>query len=219
MALIQCPSCGNQISNKAATCPYCGQPLEPINMPQQQRQTKNNNTLIIVLVAMACLALGALAALLLNKNSNKTETPSELQTTQQTTNPDASASLVPAQASDSEQTTTTEGVPSIPRKTNQTTTAEDVPSIPRNGYSGESIPDALIDYVVISDSGRGVYLRHSPSPEKSARTGIIYYDYTHFMGAPSNVPGWIMVIENGNIIGYMPQEKVYLAEDYSNYAQ
>lgn len=28
MALITCPECGREVSDKAAACPYCGNPLK-----------------------------------------------------------------------------------------------------------------------------------------------------------------------------------------------
>lgn len=34
MALLQCPECGNSISDRATVCPKCGTPLQPI-IPQQ----------------------------------------------------------------------------------------------------------------------------------------------------------------------------------------
>lgn len=31
MALIRCPECGREISDKAAACPGCGYPMTPVN--------------------------------------------------------------------------------------------------------------------------------------------------------------------------------------------
>lgn len=33
MALIACPECTREISDKAATCPHCGNPMRPIASP------------------------------------------------------------------------------------------------------------------------------------------------------------------------------------------
>lgn len=30
MALIQCPECGKEVSDKARKCPHCGYPLEEL---------------------------------------------------------------------------------------------------------------------------------------------------------------------------------------------
>lgn len=34
MALIQCPECGNHVSDRATSCPKCGTPLQPSAAPQ-----------------------------------------------------------------------------------------------------------------------------------------------------------------------------------------
>jgi ribosomal protein L7/L12 len=34
MALIKCPECSNEISDKAIACPKCGYPLQPGSQPQ-----------------------------------------------------------------------------------------------------------------------------------------------------------------------------------------
>lgn len=41
MALIQCPECGQHISNQAAACPKCGCPVQ--NTHQEANETTNNN--------------------------------------------------------------------------------------------------------------------------------------------------------------------------------
>ena len=88
---------------------------------------------------------------------------------------------------------------------------ERVRSHPRGGE--EFVPSILNEYVVTSFGGYGVYMRYRP--QESAKTDIIYRDDMHFMGAPSRVPGWIMVVEDDEVIGYMPEEKVYeLDGDY-----
>ena len=32
MALIKCPECGKEISDKAASCPHCGNPMAPVSV-------------------------------------------------------------------------------------------------------------------------------------------------------------------------------------------
>lgn len=36
MALIKCPECGKEISDKAAACPNCGCPASEFNKNQQE---------------------------------------------------------------------------------------------------------------------------------------------------------------------------------------
>lgn len=36
MSLIKCPECGNNVSDKAITCPHCGY---PINAPNEKKET------------------------------------------------------------------------------------------------------------------------------------------------------------------------------------
>ncbi len=43
MALISCPECGKQISDKAAACPNCGYPISP--QPQQVQQPQQEEYL------------------------------------------------------------------------------------------------------------------------------------------------------------------------------
>lgn len=38
MALITCPECGREVSDKAAACPYCGNPLK--ENPETEMSTK-----------------------------------------------------------------------------------------------------------------------------------------------------------------------------------
>lgn len=67
----------------------------------------------------------------------------------------------------------------------------------------------LTEYVVSSYGGYGLYLRSKP--RDGAKTKTIYRDGTHFLGEYSGVPGWISVVVNGRVIGYLPEEKVYPA--------
>lgn len=188
MELKTCPTCGSQIPEQSTICPNCGQPLAPNTMPQQQQpKSKNNNAIIIALVAVACLAIGALVALLLNRN--KTEAPAEPQATEQVTADPAASATVPA----------TSPLPA---------------TVPSDVNNGEVIPDVLNEYVVSSYGGYGVYVRTRPN--ESSKTRKVYRDNTHFMGAPSKKPGYIMIIRNGRVIGYVPEEKVY-ESGYNDY--
>ncbi len=36
MALINCPECGKQVSDKAEQCPDCGLPINPTNKPKSK---------------------------------------------------------------------------------------------------------------------------------------------------------------------------------------
>jgi len=43
MALIQCPECGREISDKAASCPHCGYPIQE-KQEKQEKPVVINNT-------------------------------------------------------------------------------------------------------------------------------------------------------------------------------
>jgi hypothetical protein len=40
MSLIQCPECGTEISEKALTCPKCGNPVKPVLIEQTGKKWK-----------------------------------------------------------------------------------------------------------------------------------------------------------------------------------
>jgi hypothetical protein len=45
MALIQCPECSNDVSDKATSCPKCGCPLQPApSQPVVENVEQNNLT-------------------------------------------------------------------------------------------------------------------------------------------------------------------------------
>ena len=71
---------------------------------------------------------------------------------------------------------------------------------------------SLTEYVVKSYGGYGLYLRNSP--RSSAKTDIVYRDGTHLYGHNSDTPGWICVVENGQVVGYLPAEKVIPVDEY-----
>ncbi len=44
MALIKCPECGNEISDKASACPSCGYPINKSNLDQSEQQNSKTIT-------------------------------------------------------------------------------------------------------------------------------------------------------------------------------
>jgi hypothetical protein len=68
MALINCPECGHEVSDKAFTCPNCGNPLRkqsPVNIEQTKKKWK-----IFKIAAFLLFILGAFLIIkgLLGKN-------------------------------------------------------------------------------------------------------------------------------------------------------
>ena len=69
MALITCPQCGKQVSDKAKKCPHCMLDLTPHNAPQvvarkntppntsPQKQKKSHNNWLVFLAGMGCMAV------------------------------------------------------------------------------------------------------------------------------------------------------------------
>lgn len=61
MALIKCPECGKEISEKAKACPNCGLPLEVSSGEQNVSENKDTSTIkktnkkILLIVATICL--------------------------------------------------------------------------------------------------------------------------------------------------------------------
>ena len=45
MALIQCPECGRQVSDKARKCPHCGCPLEELEKKEPVKEKKKSEVL------------------------------------------------------------------------------------------------------------------------------------------------------------------------------
>ena len=43
MALIKCPECGGQVSDKAEACIHCGYPLKNISQNAQEKMLKQEN--------------------------------------------------------------------------------------------------------------------------------------------------------------------------------
>jgi cytochrome c biogenesis protein CcdA len=72
MALIKCPECGGEVSDKARACPHCGAPLDPaispaVGTPQVARRPVPVTTgrvvlaLIISFITLGYLVLWAIA--------------------------------------------------------------------------------------------------------------------------------------------------------------
>lgn len=72
MALIKCPECGKEISDKAKACPNCGCPLEqkeePVNV-QTHRYTVKKNNIGKVIIAIMVFIIAVIGVLLYLKNS------------------------------------------------------------------------------------------------------------------------------------------------------
>lgn len=62
MALIQCPYCGKQISDKAQVCPKCGHYVSYGSQTPVQPNSKNNSKTIIAIIAVLLVVLIALIA-------------------------------------------------------------------------------------------------------------------------------------------------------------
>ena len=48
MAIIQCPECGQQVSDKATSCIHCGFPIQPAVAPQIQYAKEPEKSIAIV---------------------------------------------------------------------------------------------------------------------------------------------------------------------------
>ena len=195
MALIQCPSCGQMISEQAPMCPHCGHPIANVNYynsPQPQPQPKSgNNSKVIVGVLVAIIATLALVLLVVmgrgcaKGNSDIVLSSSSSETTSYET-----------------AATDTVSAPDIVTTAND---APEEPSVQEEEYE-ESEPEYIApddEFIVASYGGYGVYLRYAP--RDGAKTKTIYRDDRHFLGAYSDTPGWVMVLDDGQCIGYLPQ--------------
>lgn len=90
MALIKCPECENEISNKAVSCPNCGCPLTITNQLENQNdvdvQMSENSTLtrrklskkvLITIVAVICAILATIT-IIINKNKKERESAEQI---------------------------------------------------------------------------------------------------------------------------------------------
>lgn len=206
MALIQCPSCGQMISEQAPMCPHCGHPIANVNyynspQPQPQPQPKSgNNSKVIVGVLVAIIAtLAIILLVVMGKGCAKGNSDIVLQssssdtTSYETVSPD------------------TVSAPDILTAAND---APDEPSVQEEEYE-EQEPEYITpddEFIVASYEGNGLFLRYAP--RSGATTKTTYPDDTHFLGAYSDTPGWVMVLDDGQCIGYLPQNKLIVAGDY-----
>lgn len=63
MALIKCSECSNEVSDKAATCPKCGNPILPVRFGASgESSNKSSNILIKILLSLIAV-LFVMAAL------------------------------------------------------------------------------------------------------------------------------------------------------------
>lgn len=81
MALINCPECGKEISDKAQSCPNCGTPLkenqqQTVNIPYQQQEyvqpkkkKKGHGCLVTIVIFIAIIAVFAIIGSSLSKGS------------------------------------------------------------------------------------------------------------------------------------------------------
>lgn len=99
MALIKCPECGEKISSKAASCPHCGFPFEPVQRneginEQNAEQTgriekttetkgesgnkKSRSKKMVLLLSLAVIVIGAIVANLVFGNKQPSDPFAEL---------------------------------------------------------------------------------------------------------------------------------------------
>ena len=84
MALIQCPECGKEVSDKVKACPHCGYPMEETsqqsNTPQPVEVTAINlsskdpgktKRIVIGIVAALCVVLAVVIVVFVNKANAK----------------------------------------------------------------------------------------------------------------------------------------------------
>ena len=66
MALINCPECGKEISDKATNCPHCGFPVQKEKVARQTSEKrdnikslfqKNSRKILVTLIALFCLII------------------------------------------------------------------------------------------------------------------------------------------------------------------
>lgn len=70
MALIKCNECGQMISDKAKTCPKCGNPLKSDSTLQKR---SINKTWILALLGIAAIAFGFISLKLIGNRSNHSD--------------------------------------------------------------------------------------------------------------------------------------------------
>lgn len=87
MALIVCPECGKEISDKVKACPHCGYPFQresdtaapqpvevtSVNFTSPEQKKKIRNGFIIASVAIILAIVGILAAVSLSKSNSRSQ--------------------------------------------------------------------------------------------------------------------------------------------------
>ena len=190
MALIQCPSCGQMISEQAPMCPHCGHPIANVNyynspQPQPQPKSGNNNKVIVGVLAAIIATLALVLLAVMGKGCAKGNTDIVLQ-------------------SSSSDTTSYETVsPDTVAAPDILTAANDTPD--ESSVQEEEYEEPEPEYIAPDDEY---------APRDGAKTKTIYRDDRHFLGAYSDTPGWVMVLDDGQCIGYLPQNKLIVAGDY-----
>ena len=69
MALISCPECGKEISNKSQTCIYCGCPIHGVHNVTQIKETSKINKRVWV-AALVFICVAALVVLTIGISAN-----------------------------------------------------------------------------------------------------------------------------------------------------
>ncbi len=93
MALIKCPECGKEISDKATACPNCGCPIAPnkqneslnIDLNPPQKVKKKGGCLKASLIFfIICIGISAVIALQIPKSTSSSQSKPSTETTQAT---------------------------------------------------------------------------------------------------------------------------------------
>jgi len=75
MALIKCSECGKEVSEKATSCPHCGNPIEQIKIPTQPQKTNSTKRKNELLILIALIFIGVLISQLFKSNSSESKKP------------------------------------------------------------------------------------------------------------------------------------------------
>lgn len=97
MALIKCPECGKEISDKAGQCPHCGYPIDQVTIPENEiigqngiQEQQNNiveqkpqkkiskNSIIIIGAIIGIIIIGVIAYLIVTADSREYDNAQKL---------------------------------------------------------------------------------------------------------------------------------------------
>ena len=187
MALIYCRECGHRVSDRAATCPRCGFPLNNNSTGNQSGNNNGNNLYLYIIIGALVVGAIILSLFLLGSNSNGDHTNVPKTEINNPNTPPQAQNNTPAQAQNN--TPIQNAEPAHDRD-------EAKPSQP------------VLQFVVNSVKGTGACLRKRPST--SSKYTAIYSDGTLFEGYYSDVNHWIVVVKNGHKLGYIHDENVNL---------